>query len=265
MGYFSRLFPYSNLHDLNLDWIVETIKKLEGAVDINADTGSVDKEIRNGNNLVYRFVVDNTGIKMVDPDTNVAFPVITWANKSMNLTKLLANNVESTYSKSGLYQTQGLFAINDSADNRVGVIELAANNTLQFWTKKTDGQPEHYRLPTPTADSPVYYDIMTSKTKPAFVNVTGLKSTVETTLMNLETYFHTVVLRLQNVRDSAYEEFDTIAVIPEGYRPSLPVRTTCKSATGETCGVIVNTAGEISLFQGESNKWYSGSLTYLIP
>lgn len=43
MGLFGRKFPYSNFHELNLDWIIETLKEIENTtvLSVNGQTGEV--------------------------------------------------------------------------------------------------------------------------------------------------------------------------------------------------------------------------------
>lgn len=45
MGVFSR-FPYSNAHQLNLDWIVEEVKSIKDYVNSDSFQEDVDKAIR---------------------------------------------------------------------------------------------------------------------------------------------------------------------------------------------------------------------------
>lgn len=56
MGLFGRKFPYSNFHELNLDWIIEQLKELEEStvLSVNGETGEV---------VLYR-------------DPNVVFPEV---------------------------------------------------------------------------------------------------------------------------------------------------------------------------------------------
>ena len=44
MNWFSHRYPYSDLHELNLDWIIDTVSKLEKKVDLNFDE-AIDKYI----------------------------------------------------------------------------------------------------------------------------------------------------------------------------------------------------------------------------
>ena len=37
MNWFSHRYPYSDLHELNLDWIIDTVKNLENKVNLNFD------------------------------------------------------------------------------------------------------------------------------------------------------------------------------------------------------------------------------------
>lgn len=66
MGLFGRKFPYSNFHELNLDWIIETLKEIENTsvLSVNGMTGEV---------VLYQ-------------DPNVVFPEIESSNWTITRT-----------------------------------------------------------------------------------------------------------------------------------------------------------------------------------
>lgn len=66
LGLFGRKFPYSNFHELNLDWIIETLKKIENTsvLSVNGMTGEV---------VLYQ-------------DPNVVFPEIESSNWTITRT-----------------------------------------------------------------------------------------------------------------------------------------------------------------------------------
>ena len=199
---FSRGFPYSNLHDLNLDWIIEKIKELENAIDVNADTGKIDKVIKNGNTEVYKFVVDAQGIAMEDPLTGIRKPIITWSNKSISVdnanisSNAFISRASFTEAISSIFKTRDRYTTVDNDGNEVGCFEIKSSDRhIQFWSKVAGGEPEIYALPAPTTTGFFSrYDILTTKIRPTVRNATVMQDALTSGTIHLYNYLNIVTV-----------------------------------------------------------------------
>lgn len=256
---FSRGFPYSNLHDLNLDWIINKIKELENAIDVNADTGKIDKSIKNGDTETYKFVVDSEGIAMEDPNTGIKNPLIKWSDKSVN-----AAIAAFMYYVGYTYKARSKYTfVTGANDDEIAVIEMKPDRHIQIWTKSENGQPEHYSLPVPDSATPQFYNILTSKIQPTVTNDV-ITTYVSSGGITLYKYLNIVTIKVSVILagiPSGY--YADIFEIPVEYRPSTSLFfRDCADPT--TKYIELNSSGKGRIYYTTTPTGFQGNMTYIV-
>ena len=302
--FFGRKFPYSNMHDLNLDWIIDEIKKIEGSMDWEQYPGRIEKVINDANgDPLYKFMADDTGVYFVhnlDEDTyligydiasktfhlydngRIVTPAITAG--SANITSATINGGNIT-AQIGAFNSIGatsatlnnleanlrMYFRRQNASNawvRAGVVEVVYNEPrMQFWVQTDLTNPngiEHYRLPAATATTPTYYDILTTKDDTVTDQSVTLESGVEGTIV-CHKYRHVLQVKVAGIHDPNYASWKTIATLPTGYRPAESLYIPLYEVnTSTTAWAYIGTNGTVQLVGGSSSASLYGSFTYIV-
>lgn len=175
MGLFSNLFPYSNFHDLNMDWIIKSIKTLF--------TKSV-------------FSVNNTE---PDENGNVNLPTVAGVSSVNGIgadgqgnVQLNANNVGAISS----VENVGSMTVNQY---------ITVLQEVNSYIKKGDSIAEIFFLGKATTQFPADYEIVTSAPVPrTWFNVIGVKNDSSIISLKLSESGAIVTNEIINVDDEIY-------------------------------------------------------------
>lgn len=294
--FFGRKFPYSNMHDLNLDWIIDEIKKIEGSMDWEQLPGRIDKIINDANGEpLYKFLINQNGcffVKTLDVDEYTFGYNLNTHTLYMGTSKLIADQIQGNTAQLTTLNNTNLTSVNGTIANllahtldanfrvflrkqkpdnsyyRAGVVEVTTNEPrMQFWVLTDPSNSngiEHYRLPVATAISPTYYDILTTKDDNVTDLSVPLESGVEGTIV-CHKYRHVLQVRLAGIHDPNYAAWKTIATLPTGYRPAESLYVPLYEAnTSATAWAYIGTNGAVQLVGGSSSASLYGSFSYTV-
>lgn len=174
-------YPYSNLHELNLDWIIQEVKELRTVVESanipDRAREIVRKIIDANNNIIYTESANETGIIIYAGETDTKLAEY---NYSTNSITIYSENGKNGFVKAHTLNATSKIIMGDSAsDSNMEIIfkpsrdielnKIIANRdsgVITIAAKHISSQAfEYYNLPVPDQGrtSSIAYNILTSK------------------------------------------------------------------------------------------------------
>lgn len=242
MAYFVKGFPYSNTHDLNLDWVIDTLKRIEAEIGQIQDGLEIHVTDTNGVEI-YTFTVKANGIYITRADSGTPF----FYNYDTQTLHAPYFDGQSFLFASG--RTTGQFRAGSLVlDNALPIAQGGTGATTAAAARTAIGAQEALSV---TTGSPTWHNSITASD------------------VVLEKYGKVVVFNSNFTVTTQIGTYQNLCTLPDGFKPRESAYNTFMWATGAANPLRIYTGsnenGNIKNRDALSAGTYFMTLVFMTP